>query len=48
MTVANTLIGPGDVFVFNPLDVADPVFHEDCIVVCVKVPSIPGDKYELV
>lgn len=48
MTIANTTISPGDVFVFNPMDVADPVFHEDCIVVCVKVPSMPGDKYELV
>jgi quercetin dioxygenase-like cupin family protein len=47
MTVNDTLMAPGDVFVFHPGDVADPIFHEDCQVLCVKTPSIPGDKYEV-
>jgi quercetin dioxygenase-like cupin family protein len=47
MTIADTEIYPGDVFYFNPGDVADPTFHEDCQVLCVKTPSIPGDKYEV-
>ena len=47
MTVDGTLIEPGDVFTFYPNDIADPVFHEDCKVLCVKTPSIPGDKYEV-
>lgn len=37
----------GDVFVFNPGDIADPIFLEDCSVLVVKVPSIIGDKYEV-
>jgi len=47
MTIAGSTIEPGDVFVFEPGDVADPVFHEDCQVLCVKAPSLPGDKYEI-
>jgi len=35
----------GDVFKFEPYEVADPEFLEDCVVVVVKTPSIPGDKY---
>ena len=34
----------GDVFVIEPGEVAKPRFSSDCIVVCVKVPSIPLDK----
>lgn len=37
----------GDVFVFNPGEIADPIFLEDCSVLVVKVPSILGDKYEV-
>ena len=47
MTIDGTLLVPGDVFTFEPGDIADPVFHEDCKVLCVKTPSIPGDKYEV-
>jgi len=47
MTIDGTLLVPGDVFTFGPGDIADPVFHEDCKVLCVKTPSIPGDKYEV-
>jgi len=37
----------GDMFVIEPNDIAEPEFLEDCYIVCVKVPSIPGDKYEV-
>lgn len=47
MSICDTLMEPGDVFTFNPGDVADPIFHEDCKILCVKTPSIPGDKYEV-
>jgi len=47
MTVCGQDISPGDVFVIEPNEVADPVFHEDCALICVKAPSIPGDKYEV-
>lgn len=47
MTIAGEDLVAGDVFVFEPMEIADPIFHEDCTVLCVKVPSIPGDKYEV-
>jgi quercetin dioxygenase-like cupin family protein len=46
MTVQGTQINPGDIFIFEPMEIADPVFHEDCKVLCVKVPSVIGDKHE--
>jgi hypothetical protein len=35
----------GDTFIVEPNEIADPIFHEDCTIVCVKTPSIPTDKY---
>jgi quercetin dioxygenase-like cupin family protein len=35
----------GDIFVVDPNEISDPIFHEDCQIVCVKTPSVPGDKY---
>lgn len=37
----------GDTFILDPLEVADPIFHEDCTIVCIKVPSDTKDKYLL-
>jgi hypothetical protein len=37
----------GDVFVIEPGEIAEPEFLEDCQLVCVKTPSLPGDKYEV-
>ena len=36
------------VFVIKKNEVARPEFLEDCRVLCIKVPSLPGDKYEVV
>lgn len=47
MTVHGKELNSGDVFVFDKGEIADPVFIEDCTVVCVKVPSIPSDKFEI-
>lgn len=47
MIIQGKEINSGDVFVFEKNEVADPVFLEDCTVLCVKVPSIPADKYEV-
>jgi quercetin dioxygenase-like cupin family protein len=47
MTVCGQDIAPGDVFVIEPNEIADPIFHEDCSLICVKLPSLPGDKYEV-
>ena len=46
MTIQNTLINSGDIFILDPMEIADPIFHEDCRVLCIKVPSVPGDKHE--
>ena len=40
-------LNTGDVFVLKKGEVADPNFLEDCTFLCVKVPSIPDDKYDV-
>ena len=47
MTVNGVTIEVGDIFVFDKDEIARPDFLEDCKVLCVKTPSIPGDKYEV-
>lgn len=37
-------LNSGDIFVMHPYEIADPIFLEDCYIVCVKTPSIPNDK----
>jgi quercetin dioxygenase-like cupin family protein len=37
----------GDTFILEPYEIADPIFHEDCTIVCIKVPSDTKDKYLL-
>ena len=47
MTICGEEIQPGDIFVLEPNEIADPVFHEDCTLICVKTPSVIGDKFEV-
>jgi hypothetical protein len=47
MIINEQLINPGDIFTLDKFEVADPIFLEDCKIVCVKTKSIPGDKYEV-
>jgi quercetin dioxygenase-like cupin family protein len=47
MIINGVSISVGDVFVLEPYDVAEPEFLEDCKILCVKAPSVPGDKYEV-
>ena len=47
MTVCEEKINTGDLFIIEPNEIARPVFHEDCIILCVKAPSAPKDKYEV-
>lgn len=35
----------GDIFIIEPNEVADPIFHEDCTILCVKIPGKPNDKF---
>jgi quercetin dioxygenase-like cupin family protein len=44
MTIQWRTLVDGDIFVLDPGEIADPVFLADCEIVCVKVPSVPGDK----
>lgn len=41
------LIEPNTIIIMNPYEIAEPEFLEDCEVLIVKVPSVPGDKYEV-
>ena len=44
MTIKGVRIKPGDIFILEPKEIADPVFNEDCTVLCIKIPSLPNDK----
>jgi len=47
MSIGGEELRAGDIFVFEKNEIADPVFHENCKIVCVKTPSVIGDKYEV-
>lgn len=47
MLICNDVINEGEVFILSPNEIADPEFLEDCLVLCVKQPSVPGDKHEV-
>ena len=47
MRICGQEIVAGDIFVIEKNEIADPIFHEDCEIVCVKIPSIVGDKVEV-
>lgn len=38
---------PGNIFLIEKNEIAEPEFLEDCTIICVKSPSVPGDKYEV-
>jgi len=44
MKIQETILNEGDIFILYPWEIADPTFLEDCEVVVVKSPSVPGDK----
>ena len=48
MLICGEIINEGEFFIMFPNEVADPVFLEDCTVLCIKTPSVPGDKHEVV
>ena len=45
MKIQGQLVEAGNVFVIKPYEIADPEFLEDCKVMVIKTPSVPGDKY---
>jgi len=47
MRLCDVELVAGDTFILEPYEIADPIFHEDCTIVCIKVPSNTKDKYVL-
>jgi hypothetical protein len=47
MKINDILIKPNDIFIIEKNEVVVPEFLEDCIIACVKTPSVLGDKYEV-
>ena len=47
MTIQNQVLTAGDVFVLKPYEIADPIFHEETAIVCIKHPGANNDKFEL-
>ncbi len=45
MTINNTIIETNTVFTIEPNESTKAEFLTDCKVLCIKVPSVPGDKY---
>ena len=48
MRINDTHLSSGAVFVIEKNEITKPDFLEDCIVVVVKVPSVIGDKHEMI
>ena len=47
LTATGKALGPGDIFVYEPGEVADVTFQEDSELIIVKTPSLPNDKHEV-
>lgn len=45
MMINNIPIKQNSIFIFEQNMISCPIFLEDCIVLCIKIPSIPTDKY---
>mgnify|MGYP003442867589 CR=1 FL=1 len=44
MTINGIELNAGDIFTIEPYYIAAPIFLEDCTLIIIKTPSIPGDK----
>lgn len=47
LAVGAKRLGPGDIFIYQPNEVADVVFLADTDIIIIKMPSVPGDKYSV-
>lgn len=45
LVINGTTINEGEIFVIKKNEIVDPFFLEDSYIVCLKMPSVPGDKY---
>jgi hypothetical protein len=44
MTIQGQRLYAGDIFILEPMEIADPEFLEDCQIVCLKLPNMTNDK----
>lgn len=47
LEVQDKVIVAGEFFVLEPWEISNPIFLEDSKILCIKIPSCPGDKYEV-
>jgi quercetin dioxygenase-like cupin family protein len=47
MTIQNIALQPNNIFILEPNEITNPVYHEECILLVVKVPCVENDKYLL-
>ena len=47
MSIQNTIINRNEIFILEPYEITDPIYLEDCTLLVIKVPSVPGDKYDV-
>jgi hypothetical protein len=45
MKLCDVELVSGDTFILEPYEIADPIFYEDCTIICIKIPSVTNDKY---
>ena len=43
--IGDAVFHTGDIFVVEPMESIEPLFTENTTIVCVKTPSVVGDKY---
>jgi len=44
MRINNVLVEENTIFIFERNMISCPLFLEDCVVICIKLPSLPNDK----
>ena len=45
LTICGETIDAGTIFIIEPNEIAEPIFHEECTIVTVKIPGVLNDKY---
>ena len=45
MIINNITYNQNDIFIIHNNIISCPIFLQDCEIICIKMPSIPNDKY---
>ena len=45
MIINNIIYMQNDIFIIDKNIISCPIFLDDCEIICIKIPSIPTDKY---